>query len=91
MTRDWGPGTTTDSGYGMVIKTLKRGQALERGRRGVPRPEERRLGAAQRAARRGRQSGGADERATDFFHDETYLWDGKVSACPCRKSWACAA
>ena len=29
MTRDWGPGTTTDSGYGMVVKTLKRGQPLD--------------------------------------------------------------
>ena len=29
LTRDWGAGTTTDSGYGMVIKTLKRGQTLD--------------------------------------------------------------
>jgi prolyl oligopeptidase len=29
LTRDWGAGTTTDSGYGMVVKTLKRGQTLD--------------------------------------------------------------
>jgi prolyl oligopeptidase len=28
LTRDWGQGTTTESGYGFVVKTLKRGQAL---------------------------------------------------------------
>ncbi len=27
LTRDWGPGTMTASGYGFVIKTLKRGQS----------------------------------------------------------------
>lgn len=29
LTRDWGPGTTTESGYGFVVKTLKRGQTLD--------------------------------------------------------------
>ncbi|MDP1631092.1 MAG: prolyl oligopeptidase family serine peptidase [Caulobacter sp.] len=29
LTRDFGPGTTTESGYGMVVKTLKRGQSLD--------------------------------------------------------------
>ena len=28
LTRDWGAGTTTESGYGFVVKTLKRGQPL---------------------------------------------------------------
>jgi prolyl oligopeptidase len=28
LTRDWGPGTTTESGYGFVVKTLRRGQPL---------------------------------------------------------------
>jgi prolyl oligopeptidase len=28
LTRDWGEGTTTESGYGFVVKTLKRGQPL---------------------------------------------------------------
>lgn len=28
LSRDWGAGSLTDSGYGMVVKTLKRGQAL---------------------------------------------------------------
>ncbi len=30
VTRDWGPGTMTASGYGFVVKTLKRGQALDK-------------------------------------------------------------
>ena len=30
LTRDWGPGTMTSSGYPFVIKTLKRGQPLAR-------------------------------------------------------------
>jgi len=29
LTRDWGPGTMTASGYGFVVKTLKRGQSLD--------------------------------------------------------------
>jgi prolyl oligopeptidase len=29
LTRDWGPGTMTASGYGFVVKTLKRGQRLD--------------------------------------------------------------
>jgi len=28
LTRDWGPGSLTDSGYGRVVKVLKRGQTL---------------------------------------------------------------
>ena len=28
LTRDWGEGTTTESGYGFVVKTLRRGQPL---------------------------------------------------------------
>ena len=30
VTRDWGPGTMTASGYGFVVKSLKRGQALDK-------------------------------------------------------------
>ncbi|HEY5070645.1 MAG TPA: prolyl oligopeptidase family serine peptidase [Caulobacteraceae bacterium] len=29
LARDWGPGTMTTSGYGFVVKTLKRGQPLD--------------------------------------------------------------
>jgi len=39
VTRDWGPGTMTTSGYGFVIKTLKRGQGLDQATevfRGMP-------------------------------------------------------
>jgi len=76
LTRDWGPGTTTDSGYGMVIKTLKRGQALDqavevfRGQTSdvSARPNVLRDAAGNRVV--------LIERATDFFHTETALWDG---------------
>lgn len=79
LTRDWGPGTTTDSGYGMVIKTLKRGQALDqavevyRGQKSdvSARPNVLRDAAGNRVV--------LLTRATDFFHDETYLWDGQTA------------
>jgi len=77
LTRDWGPGTTTDSGYGMVIKTLKRGQPLDqavevfRGQKSdvSARPNVLRDAAGNRVV--------LIERATDFFNSETYLWDGR--------------
>jgi prolyl oligopeptidase len=77
LTRDWGPGTTTDSGYGFVIKTLKRGQALDqavevyRGQKSdvSVRPEVLRDASGARVV--------LLTRATDFFHDETYLWNGE--------------
>lgn len=79
LTRDWGPGTTTDSGYGFVIKTLKRGQALDqavevyRGQKTdvSARPNVLRDAAGNRVV--------LLTRATDFFHDETYLWDGQAA------------
>jgi prolyl oligopeptidase len=80
LTRDWGPGTTTDSGYGMVIKTLKRGQALAdavevyRGQTSdvSARPNVLRDAAGNRVV--------LIERATDFFHTERNVWvDGKVA------------
>lgn len=79
LTRDWGPGTTTDSGYGFVIKTLKRGEPLEqavevyRGQKGdvSARPNVLRDAAGNRVV--------LLTRATDFFHDETYLWDGQTA------------
>jgi prolyl oligopeptidase len=39
VTRDWGPGSMTASGYGFVVKTLRRGQALDQAHevfRGTP-------------------------------------------------------
>ena len=76
LTRDWGPGTTTDSGYGMVIKTLKRGQALSdavevfAGQKSdvSARPNVLRDAAGHRVV--------LIERATDFFHTDYNLWDG---------------
>ncbi len=79
LNRDWGPGTTTESGYGFIVKTLKRGQPLEEAAevfRGEPGdvsayPEVFRDGQGRQAA--------LIIRGTDFFHDEFYLVeDGKA-------------
>ena len=70
---------TTKSGYGFVIKTLKRGQAVDQA------VEVFRGQAADVSARPNvlHDAAGATvvllTRATDFFHDETYLWDGKAA------------
>jgi prolyl oligopeptidase len=83
MTRDWGPGTTTDSGYGMVIKTLKRGQGLDqavevfRGQKSdvSARPNVLRDAAGNRVV--------LIERATDFFHSQVFLLDnGQAKRLP---------
>ncbi len=77
LTRNWGEGTTTDSGYGFVIKTLKRGQALDQAVE-VYRGQKSDVSARPNVLR---DAAGHQvvllTRATDFFHDETYLWDGK--------------
>ena len=74
LTRDWGPGTTTDSGYGMVVKTLKRGQALDqaveiyRGRKSdvSVRPNVLRDAKGRRVV--------LIEQATDFFNSLYFEW-----------------
>ena len=77
LTRNWGAGTTTKSGYGFVIKTLKRGQALDQAVE-VYRGQASDVSASPNVLR---DAAGNTvvllTRATDFFHDETYLWDGK--------------
>jgi len=84
LTRDWGAGTTTDSGYGMVVKTLKRGQSLGeavevfRGEKAdvSARPHVLRDALGNRVV--------LIERATDFFHTKTFLLDeaGKANLLP---------
>ncbi len=83
LTRDWGAGTTTDSGYGMVVKTLKRGQSLSdavevfRGEKAdvSARPHVLRDAEGHRVV--------LIERATDFFHTKTFLLeDGKATQLP---------
>jgi prolyl oligopeptidase len=77
LTRDWGPGTTTDSGYGMVVKTLKRGQALSeaveafRGQKSdvSARPNVLRDAAGNRVV--------LIEQATDFFNSRYFEWTPK--------------
>ncbi|MDP1738522.1 MAG: prolyl oligopeptidase family serine peptidase [Caulobacter sp.] len=71
MTRDWGPGTTTESGYGMVVKTLKRGQTLDQAVE-VFRGETRDVSASPRVLMDGQgHQVVLLERATDFFHTQT--------------------
>ncbi len=73
LTRDWGPGTTTESGYGMVVKTLKRGQALDQAVE-VFRGEVKDVSASPRVLRDGQgHQVVLIERATDFFHTQTNL------------------
>jgi prolyl oligopeptidase len=72
LDRDWGPGTLTQSGYGFVIKTLRRGQSLDRA-------EEVFRGQASDVAASANVLHDAQgrklvliSRATDFFHTEYY-------------------
>ncbi len=77
LTRDWGPGTTTESGYGMVVKTLKRGQALHQAVE-VFRGEVKDVSASPRVLRDGQgHQVVLLERATDFFHTEVSLLTDK--------------
>ncbi|ATQ44457.1 prolyl oligopeptidase family serine peptidase [Caulobacter mirabilis] len=77
LTRDWGPGTTTESGYGFVVKTLKRGQPLSEAKevyRGSPKdvsvtPMVYRDAKGQRVV--------VLRRAVDFFHTEFLLLTDK--------------
>jgi prolyl oligopeptidase len=72
LTRDWGPGTLTESGYGFVIKTLKRGQGLTDARE-VFRGDPKDVSAQPTVLRDG---DGKQvvllERGIDFFH--TRYW-----------------
>ncbi|NGM50062.1 S9 family peptidase [Caulobacter sp. 602-2] len=84
LTRDWGAGTTTDSGYGMVIKTLKRGQSLEQAVE-VFRGEKADVSARPHVLRDAKGNRVVlIERATDFFHTKTFLLDdaGKATLLP---------
>ncbi|CAN5497387.1 prolyl oligopeptidase family protein [soil metagenome] len=71
--RDWGPGTTTKSGYPFVIKSLKRGQPLESAKeiyRGTENDVQ--VGAFTLHDAQG-HSATLIRRGTDFFHSEIYL------------------
>ena len=82
LTRDWGPGTTTESGYGMVVKTLKRGQSLDQAVE-VFRGEVKDVQAAPRVLRDGDgRRVVLLERATDFFHSRYSLLEDDGSVTP---------
>ncbi|MFZ5668347.1 MAG: prolyl oligopeptidase family serine peptidase [Pseudomonadota bacterium] len=75
LTRDWGPGTTTESGYGMVVKTLRRGQTLDQAVE-VFRGEAKDVSASPRVLRDGKgRVVVLIDRATDFFHSKISLLD----------------
>ncbi len=80
LTRDWGPGTMTASGYGFVVKTLRRGQSLDQAHevfRGTPTDV-----AVTPLVLRDAQGEKAViiERGVSFFESEFYLMtpDGVV-------------
>ncbi len=72
LTRDWGPGTLTESGYGFVIKTLKRGQALTEAKE-VFRGDPKDVSASPNVLRDGEgHQVVLLQRGVDFFH--TRYW-----------------
>jgi prolyl oligopeptidase len=74
LTRDWGPGTTTDSGYGFVIKTLKRGQALDQAVE-VYRGQKADVSARPNVLRDAKGNRVVlIEQATDFFNSLYFEW-----------------
>jgi prolyl oligopeptidase len=80
LTRDWGPGTTTESGYGFVVKTLKRGQTLDQAVE-VFRGDMKDVSASPRVLRDadGRRMVLID-RGLDFFNSALFvLRDGKAA------------
>ena len=73
LDRDWGPGTMTESGYGFVVKTWKRGQALDQATevfRGKPEDV-----SASPTVMHDPQGGrlALIVRAVSFFETETYV------------------
>ncbi|ADG12605.1 S9 family peptidase [Caulobacter segnis] len=74
LTRDWGPGTTTDSGYGFVIKTLKRGQVLDQAVE-VYRGQKTDVSARPNVLRDAKGNRVVlIEQATDFFNSLYFEW-----------------
>lgn len=70
LNRDWGPGTTTESGYGFVVKTLKRGRPLDEAVE-VFRGQPGDVSAYPHVVRDGRGNQVTlIERGLDFFHTE---------------------
>ena len=74
VSRDWGPGTTTKSGYAFVVKVVKRGQPLDQARE-VYRSKPDEISAAPLVLRDadGRVRDVFYDRNTTFFEREYYL------------------
>jgi prolyl oligopeptidase len=73
LTRDWGPNSLTESGYGYIIKTLKRGQALADAKE-VFRGDPKDVSASPTVLRDGEgHQVVLLERGVDFFH--TRYWE----------------
>jgi prolyl oligopeptidase len=77
VARDWGPGTTTRSGYPFVIKLLKRGQPLDQAKeifRGAPSDVQ--VSPAVLRDPDGRVRAIVAERGVSFFKRQFFLIDG---------------
>lgn len=76
LTRDWGEGTLTASGYGFVVKTLKSGQTLAQATE-IFRGQHADVSVDPVMLSDGHGNKLAlIQRATDFFHTETYRMTG---------------
>ncbi|MGI4947715.1 MAG: prolyl oligopeptidase family serine peptidase [Janthinobacterium lividum] len=74
VSRDWGPGTTTQSGYAFVVKEVKRGQPLDQARevyRGAPTDQVSTSSYVLTDAKGHRAV--FIRRGVTFFSSETYL------------------
>jgi prolyl oligopeptidase len=74
VSRDWGPGTMTESGYAFVVKLLKRGQPLDAARevfRGTPKDVQ--VSPANVYDAQTGKSVVLISRGVSFFQTETYV------------------
>ncbi|HWE44453.1 MAG TPA: prolyl oligopeptidase family serine peptidase [Caulobacteraceae bacterium] len=81
VSRDWGPGTTTKSGYAFVVKELNRGQSLDQASevyRG--KPDEISASAVMLRDADGEVKAVLYDRNTTFFEREYYL-SGMSQSC----------
>ncbi len=78
VSRDWGPGTLTDSGYAFILKRLKRGQSLDQAQE-VFRGTAHDVSVSPQVLRSadGKVDGVLYDRSPSFFEREHYLATAK--------------
>ncbi len=80
LSRDWGEGTTTTSGYPFVVKLFKRGQSLADAREVLRGRPDDQVGTAPFVLSDGSGNRAAFiHRGVTFFGNETFLLDGGVA------------